>query len=178
MSQQTTGLEDYIQQKLLGEFMYAEVSLSIDAEWNSKFSAIGKIVLIFLGAFVATKEVANQFLGANSGLNTLIFTVAGLVIATVAGLDAAFKWDKTSADLKGLSVTCQINKRDGESELQKALQITSEDEKRAALEKIMDTLTHNLDEVCAKAATLGINIVLETRTKKQIKTKTKKQIET
>lgn len=163
--QQTTGLEDYIKQ-ILKELGDTEASLAKDAEWNSKFSAIGKVVLIFLGAFVATKEAASQLLGANSIANTLIFTVAGLLIAVIAGLDAAFKWEKASADLKSLAATCRINMREGESELQKAYEITTDNDKRDSLEKLVDELTDKLDDIYIKAATLGINIALEIQPKK------------
>jgi hypothetical protein len=165
MQQQTTGLEDYIKQ-ILKELSNAGASLAKDAEWNSKFSAIGKVLLIFLGAFVATKEALNQLLGANSTANILIITVAGLAISVIAGLDAAFKWEKASADLKGLATTCQISKKGGESELQKAYEITTDNDKRDALEKLVDNLTKNLEDIYVNAATLGINIVLEIQPKK------------
>lgn len=166
--QNFTGLEVCIN-LFIEDLSDAEAALAGDAEWNSLFSAFGKVLLIFLGAFVATKEVASQLFGANNTANIVIFTLAGLVIAVIAGLDAAFKWEKASADLKSLAAACRVGILNGRSELQKALGQPTDEEKRDALEKLLDSLNKNLNDIYSKSATLGINVAREvTRRKKKI----------
>jgi hypothetical protein len=160
--EELTELKNYIK-LFLKDISHTETALARDAEWNSKFSAIGKVVLIFLGAFVATKGAASQLLGANSIANTVIFTLAGLVIAVIAGLDAAFKWEKTSADLKGLAATCRVSILDGITDFQKSFGQPTNEQKRDALEKLLGSLTKNLEDIYSKSATLGINLAREVR---------------
>ena len=154
------GLENYLNE-ILQKLRDAERALASDAERNSLLAAIGKVVLILLGAFVTTKEVASQLFGASNVWNIVIYTLVGLAISVIAGLDAAFKWTQSSSDLKSLAATCQIARQDCESGLEKALAIKDDDAKQAALENIVDSMTKNLDDIYTKAATFGINIALE-----------------
>src|SRR5262245_55105808 len=124
------GLENFLNEKLQ-MIKYRETILARDAERNSLFAAIGKVVLILLGAFVATREVASQLFGASNIWNIVIFTLVGLAISVIAGLDAAFKWTQSSSDLKSLAATCQIARQDCESELQIALDIKDDNAKQA-----------------------------------------------
>src|SRR6516165_8811073 len=101
------GLENYLS-AILQKLSDAETALARDAERNSLLGATGKVVLILLGAFVATKEVANQLFGASNAWNIVIYTLVGLAVSVIAGLDAAFKWTQSSSDLKSLAATCQI----------------------------------------------------------------------
>ncbi len=172
--QNFSGLEVCIN-LFLEDLNDTEAALAGDAEWNSLFSAFGKVLLIFLGAFVATKEVASQLFGANNTANIVIFTLAGLVIAVIAGLDAAFKWEKASADLKGLAAACRVSILNGRSELQKALGLPTDEEKRDALEKLLDSLNKNLNDIYSKSATLGINVAREvTRRRKKMQAQRKR----
>lgn len=154
------GLAGYIYQ-IINQLSIAEIALAADAERNSLLSASEKVVLIFLGAFVATKEVASQLFGASNVASMVIYTLAGVLVSVIAGLDAAFKWAQSSADLKSLAASCQISRIDAQSALQKALAIKGDDDRQAALEKLVDTLTKSLEDIYGKATALGINIVLE-----------------
>jgi hypothetical protein len=164
MQQTNTDLENYLK-NLLQEFKAVELVLAGDAEWNSKFSAIGKVVLIILGAVVATKDVANQLWSANNIANTLIFTLAGLVIAVIAGLQAGFKWEQSATELKGLAGSCQKNIREGNYQLHRVQFMETDGEKRTELEKTIETLNKNLDEIYSKSEALGINVPLEIKHK-------------
>ena len=165
MQQTNTDLENYLT-KCLEEFTALEAVLARIAEINSLFSAIGKVVLIFLGALVTTKEVANHLLGADNAINLVFFTLAGLLIVVIAGLEAAFKWEKSATELKGLAGSCQKNIREGKYQLHKVQFMETDDEKRKALEIIIDTVNKNLDEIYSKSEALGINVVREIKLQK------------
>ena len=164
MQQMLTDLETYLG-KCLDEFKTLEAVLARAAEINSLLSAVGKVVLIFLGAFVTTREVANQLLGANSGFTLVIFTFAGVLIAVIAGLEAAFKWEKSAVELKSLAGSCQKEIRDGTYQLHKAHLLEIDGEKCVAIEKIIDLVNEHLDDIYTKSATLGINVVREVKLK-------------
>jgi hypothetical protein len=165
MQQTINDLVNYLE-KCIKEFKDIEAVLARAAHNNAQFSRYGKVALIFLGAFVTTKEVANQLLGANNGINLVIFTVAGLLVAVIAGLEAAFKWENSAVELKGLAGNCQKNIREATYNLYKVDFMETDKEKLEALENIIDTVNKNLDEVYSKSTTLGINIVREIKLKK------------
>lgn len=128
--------------------------LTLRATW-------AKVLVIVLGALVATREVASQLIGASSAVNIVIYTIIGLLITTAAGLEAAFKWENRSAELRTLAATCRNTKRQNTNQLSEILAIETNQDRLAALKKLLDSLGEKVGEVQEKAATLGINIVLE-----------------
>ena len=160
MQQTITDLESYLQ-KCLEELKMLEAILARAGEINSLFSAIGKVVLIFLGAFVTTKEVANQLLGATNGINIVIFTLAGLLVAVIAGLESAFKWEKSATELKSLAGTCQKYIREGKYRLAKVHLMEFDEKRQEAIEALVDDVNKHLEDIYEKSATLGINVVRE-----------------
>ncbi len=88
-----------------------------------------KALVIILGALVATREVANQLIGASSSVNIVIYTIIGLLITAAAGLEAAFKWENRSAELRTLAATCRIAKRQSASQLTEVFAIETDQQK-------------------------------------------------
>jgi len=78
---------------------------------RARWATASKVIVIALGAFAATKSAADQLLGAASHISMVTYTLAGLVIATVAGLEAAFKNETTAAELRILAAAGQSTVR-------------------------------------------------------------------
>ena len=137
--------------------------LASKAELVAKRALISKVVLIFLGALVATRETASQILPPDHIAIIILYTLMGLIIAVIAGLEAAFKWETRAAELRTLAAICQSTLRTVDSQWQKEIGTTSGEEKIAAAQKLLDLQDSNLSEVQTKAASLGVNITLEVR---------------
>ncbi len=67
---------------------------------------------------------------------------------------------------QGLAGSCQKNIREGKYQLHKVQFMETDDEKRNALEIIIDTVNKNLDEIYSKSEALGINVVREIKLQK------------
>jgi hypothetical protein len=129
-------------------------------------SDVSRVVVILLGAVVATREAANQIAGAGNTVAIVVYALFGVLIAAVAGLQAAFKWETSAADLRLLAATCQSTVRFVDSQWQKDIGTASSSDPMGRLEaarKLIDLQDAKLTEVQAKAAEVGVNITLEVR---------------
>lgn len=134
--------------------------LAREARRKGTLASLVKALVIFLGAFVAIKEVFNQLFGTSNTVNIIIFTVAGLLIVILTGLEAAFKWEYTSAQLKSLAATGRGASRKAASNLAKVFATKSGEEKIKELENILDTVDDAIAETQKKASELGIETVI------------------
>lgn len=135
--------------------------LAKEARKKSILTSIVKASVIFLGAFVAIKEVANQLIGASSTVNIVIFTVAGLLIAVLTGLEAAFKWENTSVQLKSLAAIGRAASRKAASNLAKGFATKQDEERLKELEKILDVIDDAIADTQKKASELGIETIID-----------------
>jgi hypothetical protein len=129
------------------------------ARRRAQLASLGKVLVILLGAFVATKEVANQVLGGASAVNTVIYAVAGLMIAAVTGLEAAFKWENTASELRHLVAMSWSTARKAASDVTGISAKASDDEKLFTLRKILENIDITLADVQTKAANLGVDMI-------------------
>ncbi len=97
------------------EFRDAHDRLAARARWIHRQAATDKSLLIILGALSATKAVADQLLGAASVTSVVTFAVIGLLTATIAGFDAAFRFENRAGELSGLAAECAASMRELES---------------------------------------------------------------
>ena len=81
--------------------------LSRASQKRANVGATIKVIVIFLGAFVAVRETFNQLFGASSTLTIVVFAAAGLLVAALTGLEAAFKWETKSTNLRNLAAQCR-----------------------------------------------------------------------
>jgi hypothetical protein len=68
--------------------------------------ATARASLIILGAVGTAKAVATEALGSNSNIDELTFAAIGILTATIAGLETAFKWERKSGELTSLATVC------------------------------------------------------------------------
>ena len=85
------------------------------------------------------------------------------MVATLAGLEVAFKFESRSAELKVLAATCQSTIRQVDSQWQKEIGTAYLDEQTEAARKLLDLQDAKLAEIQEKTARLGVNITLEIR---------------
>lgn len=95
----------------------------------ARVTLVSKVILILLGAVVATRETANQIISAESGAIIALYTLLGLVIAVVAGLEAAFKWETRSAELRVLATACRSTVRTVDTRWQREVGMKSGQER-------------------------------------------------
>jgi len=119
-----------------------------------------KTLLIFLGVLVASFEIAMQLFGVSNNSMLVIYLFIGVLIATWTGLAGASKWESRSTEFKNLAANCRIERRKLVSAIYKA--ITTSDR-----ESLLDAIDKQLEVIQEKAASLGVNVVLEFPTQPQ-----------
>jgi len=150
--------------KMEESFQKCALVLSTEIEKNSKRGTSTKIILITLGALVATKGIIDQLMigyKPNTIANQIvliIFTLIGLIISIVASLETAFKYAEKAAGLRILSAQVQTNIRKGE--VNKAISYHNAEFKEAmdGLKKGIIEQNDKLSEIYDKAASFGIDL--------------------
>lgn len=130
---------------------------------RARWATASRVIVIALGAFAATKSAADQLLGAASHVSVVTYTLAGLVIATVTGLEAAFKNEVTAAELRVLAAAGQSTVRQVDSRWQRDIGGVAGQERVDAALKLIDLQDAKLAELQEKTSKLGVNITLEVR---------------
>jgi hypothetical protein len=140
------------------ELRYINDLILEEAKKQSRLTSCLKSAVIFLGAFVAIKEVTNQLVGISNTVNIIIFTLAGLLIVVLTGLEAAFKWENTSAQLRNLAAAGHAVSRNAASNLARVYATKQNEERLRELENILDAVDTALADTHKKASELGVNI--------------------
>jgi len=133
------------------------------AERVTKTANFTKVILILLGAFTATQGTADQLLGQSNATKIIAYTVAGLLIAALAGLEAAFKFDARAAELRLMAADCQSAIRAVDSQWQKEIGGGESYEPVEEARGLIDLQDAKLAEIQQRAAKSGVNITLEIR---------------
>jgi hypothetical protein len=126
-------------------------------------SAVTKVALVVLGAFSATKAVADQLFGSGNTGSLVVYALAGMTTAAIAGLDAAFRWDRRSIDLGALAAESLSRMREVDTEYRSSAAATTipMPEKEQAAIKVLALQDKSLEEVQAESTKLGINITFD-----------------
>ena len=137
--------------------------LSESAGHLGRLGAIGRVAIIVLGAIVATQGVAEKIAGEGSIVVLTIYTICGVLIAAISGLEAAFKTESRSAELTLLAASCQSTIWHTDTEWQKSIGSGLADNPSAAAQNLLEMQDEVLTEIHKKAAQLGINVTQEVR---------------
>ena len=122
-----------------------------------------KVTTIVLGAFVATQAVAAKIFGDASVGVTVVYAIAGLLIAAVGGLEAAFKIESRSAALRALAAQCQSQCWQIDSDWLKSVVTVDGEEKVVAARPLLEKQNKCISDTHTKAAELGVDITFEVR---------------
>jgi hypothetical protein len=137
--------------------------LSEHAQKLGKTGGIGRVLIIILGAFVATQGVSETIFESENHAALITYTICGLLIAALSGIEAAFKTESRSAELKLLAATCQSTIWKTDSEWQKSIGSGLAENPTLAARNLLDTQDQVLADIHIRAAQLGINITHEVR---------------
>src|SRR5690348_12407887 len=100
--------------------------------------AIGRVSVIVLGAIVATQGVAQKVAGEGNTVVLVAYTLFGVLIAAVSSLEAAFKTESRSAELKLLAANCQSTIWRTDTEWQKSIGSGSAPDPIAAARSLLE----------------------------------------
>lgn len=143
--------------------------LRIEVRKSSKRGTSIKIILIVLGALVATEGIIDQLMvdyESNRVLNNIVlvvFTLIGLSISILAGFEAAFKYAEKAAGLRMLSGQIQGNLRDSMSESAFSFYMPKFEEAMISLRQTIKEQNKKLSQIYEKAATFGLDLASEVR---------------
>lgn len=123
-----------------------------------------KTVLIVLGAVSASQGAFEKFLAPHEVLIGITFMVMGITIASVAGVEAAFKYEARAAELNMLAATCHSTVRLTDAMWHKNVGLQEEEEKRLqGAMSLIELQNAKLSEIQERAATLSVNLILAIR---------------
>jgi hypothetical protein len=81
--------------------------LASAAEYRRRTANLSRVITIFVGAFIATQAVAADLFGKASMGVVVTYAFAGLLVAVIGGVEAAFKNEARGAELSVLAAQCQ-----------------------------------------------------------------------
>jgi hypothetical protein len=121
-----------------------------------------KTALIVLGAVSAAQGAFTKFFAGNDNLIGVVFMMIGIVIASLAGIEAAFKYEARAAELNMLATICHSAVRLTDATWHKTIGVQEESQRRVegAL-SLIEIQNAKLSEIQERAASLGINVTLE-----------------
>ncbi len=132
-------------------------------EKNAKKGGNSKIILIILGALVAIKGVIDQLMVEFKNPTIehgvlIIFTLIGVIISVIAGLDSTFKYAEIAAGLRILSAQAQSNILT--SQTKRAISYHLEDYQQAisALKEAINEQVKQLKTLYDQAAFFGLDL--------------------
>ncbi len=137
--------------------------LAQTAKGKSNLAAIGRVITIVFGALAATNGAATTLFGEKNVAAIVVYTLIGLTIAAIGGLEAAFKYESKSAELKLLAALCQSTIWQIDSDWQKTVGTAKGQAKVSAARQLLDKQDKSLNDIQTKAAQMGVNITLEVR---------------
>lgn len=123
-----------------------------------------RVLLIFCGAIAATQSAWEQAFAGYKEHGFIVFTLLGVAITALAGLEAAFKFEARGAELNLLAASCHSTVRRTDATWYKQVGIAvNPDEQIAGAMSLIELQDTKLSEIQEKAATSGVNITLEIR---------------
>jgi hypothetical protein len=137
--------------------------LALAASRKGRLGALAKVTTIALGALIATQAVAVQILGDNSVGVIVAYSFAGLLVATIGGLEAAFRNEARAAELYVLAAQCQSTIWQIDSEWSKSVGTATGEAQFQAARALLDRQDSTLTEIQSRAAQAGVNITLAVR---------------
>ncbi len=120
--------------------------------------------LIFFGAVAATQGSWDKAFVGYKDYSFIIFTILGVIITTLAGLEAAFKFEAKSTELNLLAASCHSTVRKTDATWYKQVGIaTNPTDQISGAMSLIELQDTKLSEIQEKSANSGVNITLEIR---------------
>lgn len=134
------------------------------AQGYKRTAACVRVLLILCGALAATQTAWEQAFASYKEHGVIIFTLLGIAITVLAGLEAAFKFEARGAELNQLAASCHSTVRKTDATWYKQVGIAANyDDRVAGSMSLIELQDTKLSEIQEKAAASGVNITLEIR---------------
>ncbi|PSB17500.1 hypothetical protein C7B65_18295 [Phormidesmis priestleyi ULC007] len=124
-----------------------------------------KIIIIVLGALVATNTVAELVMINLKSPETvkqvvmIIYTCLGVVISVTAALDVAFRFEEKASKLMALSSSCLDYNRNFMIDFKRNVDKQKPEVTIVKLEALIDSQNQNLANIHSSAIELGVNSI-------------------
>jgi hypothetical protein len=137
--------------------------LAQEVEKNSKKGGNSKIILIVLGALVAIKGVIDQLMVEYKNATVehgvlIIFTLIGVIISIIAGLDSTFKYAEIAGGLRILSAQAQSNILMSQTNRAISYHLDDYQEAISALKDAINEQVKQLKSLYDQAAFFGLDL--------------------
>jgi hypothetical protein len=137
--------------------------LALSGQRLMRLSSLAKALLVLLGALAASRAAWDEKLGQGSDLTLVVFTLLGIAVAVVAGLEAAFKVESRAAGLNALAADCQAGVRELDTKWRAEVGIAEGEQKLRAATDLLQLQGRKLDELQRAGSALGVNVTLKVR---------------
>jgi len=141
---------------------------AILAKRARKFSLVSGVITVLtvtLGALVATRDTALSLFANSRTLLVVFYSLSGVIIASVAGLEAAFRFRDKSAKLHLLAATTESLWRKIDTRWRKEVSSSNytaySTEQIEAAQRLLDLQDETLEQTSRQAAELGVNLPFE-----------------
>ena len=138
------------------------VAIEKYADGKSKTAKYLRVSVIVLGALVGTRGVADKVGSDDGRFVAVAYAIVGVLIAAIGGIEAAFAYEKKSAEARRLAATCNAQILEIDCKLPED-QDAPIAEKLASTETLLTQQNEALKEIQAKAAEIGINVTRKVR---------------
>ena len=138
------------------ELNAVQVALEWTAKRSSDLGKFLKVSVIVLGAFSATRDVADKILP--NTMVMLIYTAVALAITIIGGIVTAFRYESRASEVNLLAVECSSYIREIDANLPRQDDPAPIDHQVAAAHELIDLQNDHIRTVQDKSARLGVNI--------------------
>ena len=138
------------------ELNAVQVALEWTAKRSSDLGKFLKVSVIVLGAFSATRDVADKIFP--NTMVILIYTSVALAITIIGGIVTAFRYESRASDVNLLAVECSSYIREIDGNLPRKGDPAPMEHQVAAAHELIDLQNDRIRTVQDKSARLGVNI--------------------
>lgn len=133
--------------------------LASAAHQYQRLAATIRLLLIICGALATTQAAWEQAITGYKEHGFVIFTLLGVCITILAGIEAAFKFETKGAELNLLAASCHSMVRRSDASWYKLVGVaSSEEDKVSGALALIELQDNKLSEIQEKAANAGVNI--------------------
>ena len=143
------------------EIRKSAVHLGERAKLNNRAATVAKVMLVAFGALAATKSTADQILGTGSTSSAAVYAILGVLTAIVAGISAAFEFDRRSAQMTQLAAEAWSAVREADTQWRHQVVMAQPHEAPGAALEVIDFQDSKLADIQARAARLGVNVAID-----------------
>ena len=134
-------------------------ALAKTAHTLSRVSGLIKVFTIALGAIAATNGVAVKLIGESSPSVIVVYTIVGVVISILAGLEAVFRFEKRASELTMLAASAEAEGFRHATRWHQTVALESDDSIRPTNAKLLlEEQTVYIATLLKSSADLGVNL--------------------